>query len=150
MRTSPPWRSTYARAGSAYIRLSGRIGRTTAAADGSGPNISASTRTNGVAAASSGAWFSAATASGSHSHSTSFGPWRCRRSQSETVSLDSEDAIVPVRASDRLAARSGAARCSAERRSRQGSASQSSTAASRCSGAGSGGQRRTDRRPRWS
>ena len=78
-RTSPPRASMKARAGSAYIWCSGRVGSTSASAAGSGPNISASTRTNGAAAASSGDWFSAATASGSHSHARSCLPLAVRR-----------------------------------------------------------------------
>ena len=50
---SPPWRSMNSRAGSAYIRCSGLVGSAIAAARGSSPNISASTRANGGAAACS-------------------------------------------------------------------------------------------------
>ncbi len=54
MRTVPPCLSTYRRAGSAYIRCSGLVGSTMAAARGSLPNISPSTRANAGAAARSG------------------------------------------------------------------------------------------------
>ena len=49
VRTIPPWLSMYSRAGSAYIRCSGLMGRAMAAARGSSLNISASTRANGGA-----------------------------------------------------------------------------------------------------
>ena len=51
---------------SARLKSSGLVGSTMAAAVGSGPNISASTRAKYEAAATSGGWFSAASASGSH------------------------------------------------------------------------------------
>ena len=51
--TLPPRLSTYSRAGSAYIMCSGLVGSAIAAARGSDPNISASTRANGGAAAAS-------------------------------------------------------------------------------------------------
>jgi hypothetical protein len=51
VRTDPPRLSRYSRAGSAYMRCKGFAGRTIAAACGSDPNISASTRANGGAAA---------------------------------------------------------------------------------------------------
>ncbi len=52
VRTDPPARSMNVRAGSAYIMCSGFAGRIITDDFGSGPNISASTRANGGAAAS--------------------------------------------------------------------------------------------------
>ena len=104
------------RAGSAYIWCSGRVGRTSAEAAGSGPNISARTRRNGDAAATSGDWFSAATASGSQSQARSVSRWPCAMSQSVTVPAGSA-VTVPDRRSSRRARRSGPASFSAATRS---------------------------------
>ena len=67
-------------------RRAARAGSAIAASRRVPPNICASTRTNGGAAAVAIGWFSAATASGSHSSSISRGvcPWR--RSHASTVS----------------------------------------------------------------
>jgi hypothetical protein len=73
VRTCPPRVSTNARAGSAYSSSSGFMGSAMAESRALRPSISASTRVNGSAAASSIGWLSAATASGSHNSSTSFG-----------------------------------------------------------------------------
>ncbi len=61
----------YVRAGSAYISSSGLSGSAREASRGLLPSISDSARANGAEAATSIDWFSAATASGSHSISMS-------------------------------------------------------------------------------
>ena len=96
-----------------------------------------------------GGWLSAASASGSHSISRRRAVWPLRISQFSTVSPG--DAAIARRAGRQLARRAFAAAppsAATDSRSRQTSASQSSTPASRCSGAR---QRRDtssrDRRP---
>ena len=67
-------------------RRAAPTGRPIAESVGDGPKSSASTRTKGAAAAASGDWFSAAIASGSHSHLRRAAVWRCAMSQADTVS----------------------------------------------------------------
>ena len=99
VRTAAAVASMNARAGSAYIRCSGCVGSAIAAARGSAPNISASTRANGGAAACRGGWLSAASASGSHSISRSRAVWPLRISQFSTVSPgDAAFAVAPAAA----------------------------------------------------
>ena len=79
VRTSPPRRCD--ERARRHRRRSGGAARPAARArrpTGRGPNSSASTRTNVGADASSGDWLSAATASGSHSHSRMRRAWPCR------------------------------------------------------------------------
>ena len=68
-RTSPPWLSMYRLRWHRVHLVERRHGQSQRRVRRLRPNISASTRTNGAAAASDGGWFSAATASGSQSHS---------------------------------------------------------------------------------
>ena len=138
---SPPWRSMYARAGSAYIWCSGlrrqhdrrgaRIG-----AEHLGEHARERRRRR-----LSGGWLSAASASGSHSISRS----RARLAVADQPVLDRLARRRRHRRSrpSQLAARDAAAASpspapTADRAS--DSASQSSTPASRCSGGGSAGQ----------
>ena len=146
VRTALPWLSRYCRAGSAYIRCSGLVGSAIAAARGSSLNISASTRANGGAAARSGGWFSAASASGSQSSSRSRAVWPLRISQFSTVS-SGEAARTGDPRNSRRAFLSGVAIPSSDSRSRHDSASHSSTPATRCSGGGSAAQFRRVRVP---
>ena len=147
VRTAPPRRSRYSRAGSAYIRCRGLVGSAIAAARGSGPNISASTRANTGAAAWSGFWFSAASASGSHSSSRIRGVCPLRMSQFSTVSPDDAAFRVAPGRSSRRAILSGDAIPNTDSRSRHDSASHSITPATTCSGGGSAGHESRVRRP---
>ncbi len=107
-----------ARAGSAYISCNGRSGNAIAEAARSGPNISASTRTNGVASASSGDWLSAASASGSHSHSVSRSALPAIPQPSRYGDRRRASGTRPVRASSRRAAASDGAIRRTDNRSR--------------------------------
>ena len=108
------------------------------------PNISASTLTNAGAAASPGGWFSAASASGSHSISRSLAVCPFRTSQFSTVS-SGEQAIRPVAPRRRrCSVLTGVPSRKTDRRSFQPSASHSMTPPRRCHGAGSGGHESTE------
>ena len=127
VRTVPPWRSMNARAGSAYIRCSGLVGSAIAAARGSLPNISASTRANSGAAACAGGWLSAASASGSQSISRRRGVWPLRISQFSTVSPGDAAFRVAPGSSSRRAQLAAACACRAPTRGRATTARPSRT-----------------------
>jgi len=133
--TSPPCFSRYSRAGTTYSSSSGFNGSAIEASRGLVPSISASERSNGPAEAASIDSFSAATASGSHSISTSRGVWWCLISHWRTVSSGRpvKGGPVPMRI--------------AAMRSRHDNARQVITPASRFSGGGSRGHLRRDERP---
>ena len=150
VRTSPPCATRYSRAGSAYISCSGVVGSPIAAARASPPNISPTTRAKGGAAAWSGGWLSAASASGFHSISRIRVVWPLRISQFSTVSPGDATCNVDPGRIARRARRNAADMLRIEARSRHDRASHSSTAATRCSGDGNAGQTSRDRRPRKS
>ena len=100
--TSLPRPASHRAAGVAYNASSGTRGSPIAASRRDPPNICASTRTNGAAAATSICWFSAATASGSQSSSQSRAVCRCRRSHARDrllllLRIDWLTAAVPPR-----------------------------------------------------
>ena len=95
------------------------------------------TSANGAAAATSIGWFSAASASGSHSSSIRRGVWPWRASQPSTVSDGSGVARAASRSADSRVAASPAPAIATARRAG-------------CSGDGSGGHASRDQRPRRS
>ena len=121
VRTAPPRASMNARAGSAYSSSSGFSGSAErGVACGRGRTVRASTRANGAAAATSIGWFSAATASGSHSSSI-----EARRLAVAHEPLRARFRLRAAAACRRRRARPSGARIrSTARRSRQPSASQ--------------------------
>ena len=149
VRTVPPWRSMYSRAGSAYIRCSGlRRQRDRRRARIVAEHLGQHAREHAAPPPARGGWLSAASASGSHSISRRRGVWPLRISQFSTVSPGDAAFTVDARRSSRRAFCSGVAMPSTDSRSRHDSASHSKTPATRCNGAGSAGHVSRDPPPR--